>query len=1099
MAQFEYVDKLFPEGFKQDVEFLKRELPVLEAEMTALAKSGLAVYNALGSTRTLKDMVDNTAKAAEVNTRAAKSVKELSVAYYEETIRIQQLNAENKLSAQIATAKEGSIAKEILLVKQLTAERNKLNLSNEKERQQSEDLKRTIDQRNAWIKESVDSLSAQKINVGNYPQLAEQFAKIKQEMQEMTAAGQQGTQMYADMEGKLSEISRAMGPTSAHLTSLTNTMTLLASAGKQDTQEFKDLQQQAMALRVNMNYVKTAISGTTDAANKNSAAMHSSGRATFAVSQVLREMPSFAYSTSTGILALSNNIPMLGDAIGDLKRKNEELVASGQKAIPVWKSLGLAVFSVNGIITLAVTAITILSARMAMAGNEAKGAAKNVDSLTDSLTNLHNIIDKRSVSAAIAIDTELIKSQRLIEVYKNQNTVAAGRINAYNDLQAAYPKILSVLTDEELRHKKISAAHESEISRLNDYIKVKVQIAEKDKELNASVQLRDEALSKARSMYSIQRRKELGIEFRNAFGNQAYPDLSKIRNDDERAYFELLRTVRIEEARITRLKEEQVTSAVQLANIENVKPVKDKKSPKGRTLDNENDLTDAIYDEYVKRMQISAEAQKVISDDETKSLEQRLMAYRQYAELSFDAETVRQVGHLEVINNSLIKIEAIEAKSADKRTQQEKELLEKKKLLIQQKQNISAEYDLKEVQHIEKTAQAIIAIQQNEVTKRLDAIKSLTNNVELVESASLIDLQQKWKDGAISYKDYIFEKKAIEDKFQKEKYQQIVDYLQLEINALAAVGVDTRRMQDALNAALKHLYDADLKNFEDSQKARIAASEKTKDMLIQLQGEIINTGAEFVDGYYQKQIAYEENLLAAIQQRRQTETDAINNTLQSEEKKQKQIQALNAQTAQQEKQIQAEIRRMKREQAIADRVASVLRVAGNTAVAITKAVSESPKTGGLPWSAIAAAIGAVQTAAIFAQPLPQYAEGTEDHPGGHALVGEAGKEAIVEPGKAPYIVDRPTILNLRRHARVIPEKDLVAAGMGFLTPGLLQQINVGGGDMREVKQAIDNSTKSITQAITNKPETQFIASNGEFKKIVKRGNNHYEYLTDNFA
>ena len=77
------------------------------------------------------------------------------------------------------------------------------------------------------------------------------------------------------------------------------------------------------------------------------------------------------------------------------------------------------------------------------------------------------------------------------------------------------------------------------------------------------------------------------------------------------------------------------------------------KQHKDNSLKNENDLTQEIYDEYIKRIQIAAEAQKMISDDETKSLEERLMAYRQYAELSFDAETVRGVEELEVINNNL--------------------------------------------------------------------------------------------------------------------------------------------------------------------------------------------------------------------------------------------------------------------------------------------------------------------------------------------------------------------------------------------------------------------------------------------------------------
>ena len=244
------------------------------------------------------------------------------------------------------------------------------------------------------------------------------------------------------------------------------------------------------------------------------------------------------------------------------------------------------------------------------------------------------------------------------------------------------------------------------------------------------------------------------------------------------------------------------------------------KTPKDNTLKNENDLTREIYDEYIKRIQIAAEAQKVISDDESKSLEERLMAYRQYAELSFDAETVRGVEELEVINNNLRQIEQIERKSVNKRTQQEKDLVEKKAFFLQQKDTLNAEYDLKEVQHIEKTAKAIVEIQQDEVSKRLDGVKWLTANIDAQENQAQEVLVANLKKGTISYKQYVANKKQLEDKFRQERQIQTIEYLQLEIDSLSKQGVDTRRMQEALNAALKALYNADTQNYLNAQKEK---------------------------------------------------------------------------------------------------------------------------------------------------------------------------------------------------------------------------------------------------------------------------------------
>ena len=50
------------------------------------------------------------------------------------------------------------------------------------------------------------------------------------------------------------------------------------------------------------------------------------------INQLTREAPAFAVSMQTGILAVSNNIPILADEIANLKRRNTELINSGQKA-----------------------------------------------------------------------------------------------------------------------------------------------------------------------------------------------------------------------------------------------------------------------------------------------------------------------------------------------------------------------------------------------------------------------------------------------------------------------------------------------------------------------------------------------------------------------------------------------------------------------------------------------------------------------------------------------------------------------------------------------------------------------------------------------
>lgn len=74
-------------------------------------------------------------------------------------------------------------------------------------------------------------------------------------------------------------------------------------------------------------------------------------------SQVARELPSLAMGPQMFILAISNNLPMLADAIADVRKQNELLAASGQKGVPVWKQLAGALFSWQ---TGLITAITLM-------------------------------------------------------------------------------------------------------------------------------------------------------------------------------------------------------------------------------------------------------------------------------------------------------------------------------------------------------------------------------------------------------------------------------------------------------------------------------------------------------------------------------------------------------------------------------------------------------------------------------------------------------------------------------------------------------------------------------------------------------------------
>ena len=74
--------------------------------------------------------------------------------------------------------------------------------------------------------------------------------------------------------------------------------------------------------------------------------------ATFQLSQSLRELPAFAFSAQTGILALSNNLPMLIDAFNEVKKST----GSAGSALAVFAR---SIFTFTNLFTIAVGLFTV--------------------------------------------------------------------------------------------------------------------------------------------------------------------------------------------------------------------------------------------------------------------------------------------------------------------------------------------------------------------------------------------------------------------------------------------------------------------------------------------------------------------------------------------------------------------------------------------------------------------------------------------------------------------------------------------------------------------------------------------------------------------
>lgn len=181
------------------------------------------------------------------------------------------------------------------------------------------------------------------------------------------------------------------------------------------------------------------------------------------INQLTRELPAFTYSAQTGFLALSNNIPILADQVGMLRRQNADLVASGQKGIPIWKQLAKGLFSWNTALSLGVTLITIYGDKIfKFIGNLFK-SKEAIDAHAKSMEALNKAYESTEFQTTIK---DLIELRSILELARKGLVDKKTALDKYNDtLGKVYEKTDDLNTAEKTLVEKGPALVESMLYR----------------------------------------------------------------------------------------------------------------------------------------------------------------------------------------------------------------------------------------------------------------------------------------------------------------------------------------------------------------------------------------------------------------------------------------------------------------------------------------------------------------------------------------------------------------------------------------------------------------------------------------------------------
>ncbi len=213
------------------------------------------------------------------------------------------------------------------------------------------------------------------------------------------------------------------------------------------------------------------------------------------VQQVARELPALAISANTFFLAISNNLPILADSISAVRKENQELIASGQKAVPVWKQVAGSLFSWQ---TALVAGVTVLS----MYGEEIFDFAKSLFVLSDATDNNKKAFEALR-NTAISYNEELFKESNNLRYIYNEIMATtegtAARKNAIDRLNDTYEKYMPYLLSEKSSLGELNTVYTAINSNLRAQIALKARSSQIDELLNEA------SKSQAEAVYNMQK------------------------------------------------------------------------------------------------------------------------------------------------------------------------------------------------------------------------------------------------------------------------------------------------------------------------------------------------------------------------------------------------------------------------------------------------------------------------------------------------------------------------------------------------------------------------------------------------------------------
>lgn len=159
--------------------------------------------------------------------------------------------------------------------------------------------------------------------------------------------------------------------------------------------------------------------------------------------QIARELPTLAMGPQMFFLAISNNIPMFTDAVGNARKEYERLTAAGQKATPVWRQLLKSLFSWQTFMAAAITLTVVYGKEIGELFSSFFSGQKRVQGLAEAQKELNETMAKTDTG----VGKNLVSLKTLQEKWAALGDDLAGKKKFISENKDEFDKLNVSVTD----------------------------------------------------------------------------------------------------------------------------------------------------------------------------------------------------------------------------------------------------------------------------------------------------------------------------------------------------------------------------------------------------------------------------------------------------------------------------------------------------------------------------------------------------------------------------------------------------------------------------------------------------------------------------